>query len=317
VDFKVDGLGDQDKGRAIAEIVGLAEAAGLSNVIDQVIVAADFSRAVKDHLGPSEGRTYDPIHDYGRAVAKTLPKVENGQLRFALIFDARMFSDTTVGGVIYRQYLVIHELSHIANGLRRFKNASELRQAEPRDETGHLAENAWSLWEEYCAERSAAEVVVGGLRAGDPRSEIEFLFASEHSDAVLTGLDSIASFLEGELARFRRREIDLTELTHSVTSKVASVAIQLAYVYALAGVSQKVADKIVLIESHASFKRFFESGWQEMLAAFREWFDDRQTYRRDLLDRSAHGYDVIIRSAGLEISDAGPGYHVRVRGLPP
>src|SRR2546426_53195 len=168
------------------------------------------------------------------------------------------------------------------------------------------------MWEEYCSERFSAEVIQGAAQAIDPKAEVGFAFTVEHANDVLRRLDDFDLSVPSSILRFRLGLISIDDLTSSVSSRIAEIAIQLAYVYALLEIDKQVAGKVAEIEAHRAFSKFFNYGWQRVLKALNEWYEDRRTYRRDLLDQAANGYETIFLSSGLEMTDIPGGYYVKV-----
>jgi hypothetical protein len=314
-EFQVEGIPEGGKGRVIEEVANRIQESGLGEFIADVVIASDFRAAVERVQGRSSAERYDPVHDYGRAIAKTIPALREGQISFSIVFDVGLFLTPRDEGFLDRQYFILHELGHVRNGAVKFKNLPEPTPGTAGNKAELQRENAWRVWEEYYSERNAAETIAGVCKAVSPGAEVGFALTLEHADAVLAFLEGFGAFVRDRIRRFRYGQIDTTELASTVTGKIRAIVTQLAYVFALEGVNQRIADKVAQIEMHPEFQTFFRNGWQVMVAAMREWYQNKDTFRGDLLERAAEGYGTILLSAGLEISDRPEGYYVRVRDV--
>ena len=315
VEFEVEGIPEGDKARVTEEVANRIQESGLANFITKVVIASDFGAAVERIQGQDDAQPYNPVHDYGRAVAKTIHSVRGGQISFSIVFDARLFSTSKDEGFLDRQYFIFHELGHVRNGVLRFKNLPEPSPGPAGNKAELQRENAWRIWEEYYSERSAAETIAGVCQAVSPGIEVGFAATLHHADQVLTYLDGFGTFVRDQVRSFRYRQIDTMELTSSVTNKIRAIVTPLAYVFALEGLNQRISDKVAQIEKHPNYQTFFQNGWQAIVVALRDWYRDKDTFRRDLLERAAEGYGGILLSAGLELSDRPHGYYVLVRDV--
>lgn len=112
-----------------------------------IIVTREFTTAVRQFIPIEAGEEYDPVHEYGTAMAKTIPLVRDHQLRFVIIFDSRIIANRTR---LDRNTLVLHELVHVKNYLLKFESVGEEEFVHPRgDKLGMLLHNSQVIWEEY------------------------------------------------------------------------------------------------------------------------------------------------------------------------
>jgi hypothetical protein len=315
VEFEVEGIPDGDKARVTEEVVSRIQESGLASFIAKVVIASDLGAAIERIQGQAGAELYNPVHDYGRAIAKTMHAVRDGQISFSIVFDARLFSTSKDEGFLDRQYFIFHELGHVRNGVLRFRNLPEPGPGPAGNKAELQRENAWRIWEEYYSERSAAETIARVCQAVSPGIEVGFAATLDHADQVLTFLDGFGTFVRDQVRSFRYRQIDTTELTSSVTNKIRAVVTLLAYVFALEGLNQRISEKVAQIEKDPSYQTFFQNGWQAIVVALRAWYQDKDAFRRDLLERAAEGYGGILLSAGLELTDRPQGYYVQVRDV--
>jgi hypothetical protein len=61
--------------------------------------------------------------------------------------------------------------------------------------------------------------------------------------------------------------------------------------------------------------RFFSTQWSRILKCLETLYDDRNTYRLDILKEIAEAYDRLLLTSGLEISDHGEGFYVNVKDV--
>jgi len=312
VEFEVNGLSDEEKARAIEEINRLVENLGVEEVTRRIVIASDFAAAAKRFLPAQQAADYDPQHEYGRAIAKTISHVEGGRLSFTIVFDASLFVDPANTRALDRHYYVIHELVHVQNGWLKYRNTGRDPNTSPTGKAEYFTENGWRIWEEYCSERLAAEAIAGAAKSIDPHTELGFAFTIDFANDALRGLDDFGRHVPDYIRRFRLGLISIAEATAFVTAGIGRIAIQLAYVYALIGIAEQVAEKVAQIEMNPAYRRFFRQGWGQIVGCFIEFYGDRHTYRRDIIERMAEGYETVLLSSGLEITDVSEGYYVRV-----
>jgi hypothetical protein len=285
--------------------------------IDTIVVAADFQASAKKYLSLEEKESYNPIHDYGVAVAKTIPYRKDSDIGFAIIFDSRVFNPRAMNEIGMTMQLS-HELTHAKNGIIRFKAVGADRYfRKPNGKEEFLVENAWRLWEEYDAERFISEVLVTAVKSLSNEAMVEFNHNLTLADDALAKLKDFEPFVEESIRRFRLWEIDINEITRSITSRIASIAILLAYVYALKESSEGIKQKVETIESNGAFTRFFRDNWRMIEENLSVYFQNRDLYNEKLLGTIGAAYDGIIRESGLEFRNHDKGYCVEVKDLKP
>ena len=311
-EFDVEAVPDEQKEDAIAELRRTIEPTSVAEAVELVVIASDFGAAVRDHLPETEGERYDPIHQYGAAVGKTIPRIVDDQLRFVIVFDRAIFADMSPKALLDRQYWVVHELSHVKNALLRFRHTQRDPYVQPRNKEEYLFESASGLWEEYCAERTAADSVLELVRTVSDTAELGFSLTDSHAKDVLKRLQEFGPFLRESIPRFRVYEMDINEFVAEVSSRIRNILLILAYVYALRGVSKGIDEKVSEIDHDESFKDFFAESWKEIVQLFDELYEDRDTYRPDLLERIGEAFDDILQACGMKMSDSEGGYYVEV-----
>jgi hypothetical protein len=292
-----------------------------SSQIEKIILAADFQNAVKENLHGQENG-YNPIHDYGIAVAKTIPYLSDNEPRYVIVFDLRIFNEVLgaqLESFVDRQSKVIHELIHIKNFKLLFNSLENpddfLREPSGKSET--MVVNAWRLWQEYDSERTVAEILDDAIKAATSQSStIDFNYSLRMADDALTRLNEIGPFIRDRIRRFRNWEIDINEISRTIPTRIAGICMLLAYAYAVRDVSPSMRNRIASIESNPNYTQFFRVGWEGILKRLSEYYDDRNTYRLDLLRAIGEDYDAILLACGLEVSDAENGFYVSVRDVP-
>jgi hypothetical protein len=105
-----------------------------------------------------------------------------------------------------------------------------------------LLANSSVIWDEYDAERNAAERIVTAYKSVYPGAKVKFNLILGFADDVVKKLQDFDVFIRGNIKRFRYWQIDATTITYSITTKIAGILILLAKVYALRRVSDDVCD---------------------------------------------------------------------------
>jgi hypothetical protein len=306
---------EEDRLKTLDFLQKQVEPANTNGYIDSVCVASDFQNSARRFLPEGERDSYNPIHDYGIAVAKTIPYQKNSELRFAIIFDSRVFNPRNMNEIDMTMK-ISHELTHVKNGVLRFQAVGPDRYfGNPKGKKEFLLENAWRLWEEYDSERFIAETVVAAVNSLSSDAKVEFNHNLSLSDDAIAKLKEFEPFVEESVRRFRYWEIDVNEITLTITTRIASIAILLAYVYALEQSSEGIKQKIKTIESESSFVRFFGDHWTVIKDNLSKYFRNRDVYDETLLEAIGVAYEGIIRDSSLEFRDHGEGYYVEVRDL--
>ncbi len=313
VEYDVDDVSEDLREKVVGELLRIIGASDLDETIRKVVVAADFGEAVRNHLTGSEREAYNPVHQYGVAKGKTIPILDDDQLGFVIVLDARLFADMGAAKFLDRQYDVAHELSHVRNMFLRFQSAGELGPAQAsRNKEQYLFEMAWDIWEEYRAERTAADWVRELVRTVSETAELGFNFTVGHADDVLRRLREFGPFLRENIPRYRLGLMDINELVAAVTSSIRDIVVILAYVYALRDFSDRIGEKVSEIEEDPSFLEFFGQRWGAIVRWFDELYEDKATYRPDILTGVGATFDDILLASGMKMSDAEGAYRVEV-----
>ena len=128
-------------------------------MIGQFVVTLDFAGFVQRNSPYHSDRVYDPAHDHGIAVARTLPMMEEGELRFVVVIDARRLSlarENRIG----RMAVYTHELRHVVDfQCRSTIDGHGWITDVPQQTEEILFENAWKIACEYSGERCAGELL--------------------------------------------------------------------------------------------------------------------------------------------------------------
>ncbi len=307
------GLHGEKAEEILVSLDRLVQESGLEHAIQKVIVTPDFAEAVKASLPEEKGESYDPVHDYGVAMGKTIPLFIDGHLQYVIVFDTRVFEGEGVSRLIAMRYYVIHELSHVKNGLVRHESTG-WDPTTDRHEGEFLLENAWSIWEEYRAERTAAEIILDAVKAAAQGAEAEITpsFTLDFVEDVLRRLDEFGPILSEALVNYHGKETEIQEFSFLITSRLASIAILLAYVFALDSVSEQIKRGIARILENSNFRKYFSRGWGIIVENLEEMYADKSNYRENILRKIGSGYEQILRDCGLQITPIPSGYYVRV-----
>ncbi len=313
VEYRVDEISSpQTQRKVLRELRRLVETQDFKGAIQEVVVASDFGATVRSFLPEGQGSQYDPVHSYGQAVGKTISIVRNGELHFAVVFDSLVFSDMSNRTLLDRQAVIIHELVHVKNGFLRFENTGSLGNQNPHTKREILFENAWRIWEEYCAQRFAAEVVRETVDSVSEEASIQWKAALDFSNQVLQRLNLLDSQLREEIWKFRIRQSSIDDLVSSTISRIESVVLPLAYIYALKDLSTEVRNEISKLEEDTNFEMFFSAGWAAMLRGLYEYYSEWKTFRADAIEEIGIAFNEILLACGLEMSDVPGGVYFRV-----
>lgn len=306
-------LEEPARSQILKELEQMISKAFEDDPIAEVIVATDFGKAVVEHSPSGENARYDPVHDYGVAVAKTIPVSTDDELRFIIIFDVRLFADLSGIGSLVRNGKIVHEMVHVKNGLMRFRQLGKAAFIKiPKAKSETLVENAWRLWEEYDAERTVAEMIDSAAKLIGNVTRVDYNETLTFAEDTKTKIAEFGPFLTESLMKYRNWKLTIEELSYSFTSRVASVLILLGYVFAIAGVSEGVRQKILLIEESLNFEKYFAVGWTLIIQCLEEFYNDRMTYRADILQRIGEAIDAIWLACSLRITDHPAGFYVQV-----
>jgi hypothetical protein len=319
VEYEIEGVDENKKQQLLSMLQRLIERVPNDNPITKVIVTADFGAMVR-HLIPAEsGEEYDPIHEYGAAVAKTIDSIHNDHLRFVIVFDASNFKEISVHAFA----VVIHELVHVEQFLLKFKsigrdmylrrkNALALARGSKLDT---LLELSSVICEEYDAERYSWEIVMDICKSVDPQTELLPGGTMAFADDVIVHLKNLDSFLLRNIGNYRRWQIDTTTITHSTVSKIVRILMGVSYVYALQAISVDVRKRILEIEHEKNYLRFFGSNGTTIVECLDKFYKNRDPYVSDLLQRIAESIDKILLACGIELNDAESGFLVIVHNI--
>jgi hypothetical protein len=315
IEYEAQGVNDSKKQELLNNLRSLIEPAFRDNPITRVIITREFAASVRQFMPVESGEEYDPAHEYGTAIAKTIPVIRGDHIGFVIIFDARIFADLSAATAVDREAKVIHELVHVKNGLLQFANIGKGAFVRTGTKRAMLMANSWAIWEEYDAERYVAERLVTAYKSINPAVKVKFNLTLGFADDVVKMLHDFHGFLLGNIRKFRDWQIDATAITHSMTSKVAGILILLSYVYALRSISDDVNTRISEIESNVNYLRFFSGNWTTIVDCLERFYEDRNAYRSDILQKMAEAYGRIILTCGLELRDAEAGFSVIVNDV--
>lgn len=316
IEYELRGVDESKKQKVLSELQSLIEPASREYPITRIIVTPDFATTVRQFIPRESGEEYNPIHDYGTARAKTIRLIRDGHPHFVIIFDARIFADVGQGAIIGRRATIVHELVHVKNGLLEFESIRKggfIRQ--PRTKWEWLLASSWVIWEEYDAERFVWENFVAACKSVDPAAKLEPNLTMVFADDAIKVLKDFDVFVRENIKKFRCWQIDATTITYSITSKIAGILVRLAYVYALRRVSDDVNSKISEIEQNANYLRFFSRNWSVIVDCLDDFYDDRNVYRFDILQKIAEAYDRIVIACGIRLRDAENGFSVSVNDV--
>jgi hypothetical protein len=311
VEFEIEIQDSASRALLEKEMAELIESAfGKDIPTIKIVVTSDFEASVRKLVPEESGEKYRAHHGYAIAYAKTIPQLENNQLHFVIIFDARLFNDMSTRFVLARQAKIIHELVHVRNGLLRFQSVGASFFTKPQSKLDIGRANAWGIWEDYEAERTVADVLTRGV---DQDATIHFNETLGFADDVIKDLQVFESFMVESVRDFQEQQIDLTSLTRVVTERVVGMLLRLTYVYAVGEVSDEVRQKTSEIEGDTTYNKFFASGWRRILLFLREHYANRPEFHSDIIDKIAGVYDDILVNCGVDIEDAPNGFRVRLR----
>jgi hypothetical protein len=112
-EYELQGMDESKKKQLLSELQSLIEPAFRGNPITKIIVTPEFATTVRQFIPRESGEEYNPVQEYGTAVAKTIPLIRGDHLCFVIIFDARIFADLGGATSMDRDAMVIHELVHV------------------------------------------------------------------------------------------------------------------------------------------------------------------------------------------------------------
>lgn len=318
-DIVVEGVLDGRKELARSELVDLMEMfsmKGKENPIKSIIVAKDFNLTVGALLEAScGGADYDSRHDYGIAVAKVIPQVENNQLLFVLVLSGEAFGEWSESSHLDRTALIAHEFIHMYDGryLWKLRGVDSLGKP-PHNRQGILEGLAWITWEEYHAERVVYECIKKIAEDQKHRNSIHLTFSRSMGQAedLEKLVSSFRTYLRQNVGMFRLRKLSIDETFRGILSKVEGILILSAYVSAIVDIHPPAKEKMTQIEQSKEWTDFFGESWSAILQSMRQMYDMGSDYDLRPLENISDMVEGILGKCGLEISDGREGLYVNV-----
>jgi len=284
------------------------------NPVEKIVVAEDFNETVRKILHKSswEKRDYNQLHEYGVALAKTIPEFENGEISFNLILDRRLFQRLDYVGRFDRLGLFIHEFTHMVDDKLRFDSVGQKEfRAVPKSKKETLFKVGWIIWQEYHAERIVLEIYEA-IR--NEKITFEYKPKLGNFETLKENLSSLPKFLQGNISKFRNWQLTPEEIYRLITSRVNSILILYAYVFALSDAVAKLKDRVVELR-HLDGFRFLSEDLLHIHVILLELHKRKKEYNSELIHRIGSLIDSILMKCGLEIRDAPEGYYIEVHDV--
>ena len=281
------------------------------NPVEKIVVAEDFNETVRKFLHKSswEKRDYNQLHEYGVALAKTIPEFENREISFNLILDRRLFQRLDFVGRFDRLGLFIHEFTHMVDDKLRFDSVGQKEfRAVPKSKKETLFKVGWIIWQEYHAERIVLEIYEA-IR--NEKITFEYKPKLGNFETLKENLSSLPKFLRGNISKFRNWQLTPEEIHRLIMSRVNSILILYAYVFALSDAVAKLKDRVVDLR-HLDGFRFLSEDLLHIHVILLELHKRKKEYNSELIHRIGSLIDSILMKCGLEIRDAPEGYYIEV-----
>jgi hypothetical protein len=318
-DIVVEGVSNGKKELARSELSGLMEMflmKGKENPIKSIIVAKDFNLTVRTLLDASSGGAdYDSRHEYGVAVAKVIPQVENNQLLFVLVLSGEAFGEWPECSYLDRMALIAHEFIHMYDGRHYWElKGTDLPERPSHTKGGILRNLAWAIWEEYHAERVVWECVKKVVEDSKHKNSIHLVFSRSmgHAEDLEKLVSSLRTYLRQNVAMFRLSQLSIDEIARRVLSKVEGILVLSAYVSAIVDIHPPARERMTQIEQSKEWTDFCGESWSEILRSMGRMCDMGSDYDVGPLDNISDMVEEILRKCGLEISDTREGIYVKV-----
>jgi len=289
---------------------------GRKNPVKRIVVAKDFNEIVKKFLGKSswEQRDYNQVHEYGVAVAKTMPEIQNGEISFNLIMDRRLFQRLDYVGRLDRMGTFIHEFTHMLDDKLRFDSVGKKGfDSVSKVKKEMLFHNAWVIWQEYHAERNVFEIFEA---VRSEKIEFEYTPKLDHLETLKEFLSSLQRFLQENISKFRNWQLTPEKICRLITKRVGDMLFLYAYVFALSDAVAKLEDRVAELD-HLDGYRFFSENLPQIHTLLLELYEKRNEYKPELVHQLGSLFDSILKKCGLEIEDATEGYQVKVNDIQP
>jgi hypothetical protein len=312
----LEGIEDNEKDQLETEI---KDALGIffenrKNPVRRIVVGKDFNETVIRYLDESsrEKADYNQAHEYGVAVAKTIPEFQNGEISFNVILDKILFQRLDSVGRLDRIGTFIHEFTHAVDDMLMFNSIGEERfRSVPKLKKEYLFHNAWVIWQEYHAERYVIEVYEA-LQSEEMKFEYTPKLGNLKKLKEL--LENLPKFLQENISKFRRWQLTPGRICWLITSQVMGILYLYAYAFALSDGVTRFEDKVIEL-NYLDGCRFFSEGLPDNHAALLELYNKKNEYSPELIERIGNSIDSMLRKCGLEMKDALEGYSVEVHEI--
>lgn len=320
-EIDVEGVIPERREEAASELQNM-----LHNFLDQakgkinarIIVARDFAQTVESFRQNSlKGEfPYDPKRSETISCAKTMPYVQNGELKFAIVMDGKILGNWKEEQKYTRMVKLIHEFIHVIDNKALYDRlGAEAFFKEPNTVEEWMISLAHDVWMEYHAERFVYQTFEEFVRKSWQEASINYGPIYGYVDSFFNILSKLPSFLQTIIDDFIKCKLNMDEFFPSVYFRIREMLVLAAYTSALTEVLPDFVKRMQPIRQTKEYQFFLADLWTDIHEELKQLYLENGTKEDIQMRRIADYLRCLFSRCGCDMNNTSQGMFVRVNQI--